>query len=224
MRVGTPPSQWHWGLFDSDSDTRFAEKVLIEPELQHYDKLMVVRIRDSNDQIAIDVREFDIRTQLHGPRIESATRFPHAIPSITAKLLTRAFMPVARIDEVTPGNEAFLKSRGIEACIRTSINEDLEAEVVPTRDSPVYIRKSERFQPVVLRTDRSGKITKLDAIPFTFIVANSVDKNDIKGKLHSTKRAPLAGRKSKRAEKLALVIRPPAVSYTHLTLPTNREV
>ncbi len=209
VRVGTAPSQWHWGLLDSAMDLSFAERVLVEPELEHYDKLMVVRVSESDGQITVDAREFDIRTQQHGPLIAGTTRFPHAIPSIAAKLLTRAFMPLARIDEVTSTNEAFLKSRGIEACIQTRINEDLVPEVVPIRDSPVFVRKSDRFLPIVLRTDRSGKIVKLDAIPYTFIVTDAIEKNDISGLLHSNQRAPLVGRKSKRAEKLALVIRPP---------------
>jgi hypothetical protein len=60
----------------------------------------------------------------------------------------------------------------------------------------------------VIRTDRSGNIVKLDAVPFTFIAIDEMEGTRINGTVFSSVRAPLAGRKSKRAEKLALVIRP----------------
>ena len=209
VRVGTPPSQWRWKLLEYSSEEAISSDLLNEPELQHYDKLMVVRLKESFGSISIKVREYDILTQQHGPQTESTTRFPGSIPLITAELVTRAFMPLARIDTVNTSNKAFLKSRGIQACVRTVINEELVPEVEPIRNSPVFVRNTDRFQPVVVRTDRVGKIIKLDAIPFTFIVTDSIDRNDIQGTVHSSQRAPLAGRKSKRAQKLALVIRPP---------------
>jgi len=214
VRVGTPPSQWRWKLLEYSSEQAISKDLLSEPELAHYDKLMVVRLRESFGSISIKVREYDIQTQQHGPVTESSTRFPGSIPLITADLVTRAFMPLARIDVVNAANQAFLKSRGIQACVRTVINEELVPEVEPIRSSPVFVRSSDRFQPVVVRTDRAGKITKLDAIPFTFIVADSINQNSIQGTIHSSQRAPLAGRKSKRAQKLALVIRPPEGNTT----------
>ena len=117
-------------------------------------------------------------------------------------------MPIARIEEVSKKNTTEMRARGIEACVRTEINEDLELEVVTIKNSPCFIRSTDRLLPVVIRTDRNGKITKLDPEPFTFIAIDNIEGTVINGSIFSTSNSPLAGRKSKRAEKLALVIRP----------------
>jgi len=65
----------------------------------------------------------------------------------------------------------------------------------PTQGSPVYIRNQDRMLPVIRRIDeQEGPV--------------------LKASIESYHRAPLAQRKSKRAQKLALVIRPPENSTT----------
>ena len=88
------------------------------------------------------------------------------------------------------------------------MNEELEPEVVTNTSSPCFIRDSDRLLPIVIRTDRSGNLVKLDPVPFTFIAIDEIEGTVINGNVFSSVRAPLAGRKSKRAQKLGLVIRP----------------
>ena len=78
--------------------------------------------------------------------------------------------------------------------------------------SPVWVRNDDRFLPIIRRTDRSGEISQLEPIEFTFLSISEVDGADVTTKIQSYHRAPLAGRTSKRAQKLALVIRPPEQS------------
>lgn len=208
VSAGTPPSQWRWQLLNSVIGDDMVEEVLAEPELEFYDKLIVVRVRFDSGSYKMDVREMDARTRQIGPTITLNTELLSRVGALSAKLVGRAFMPLARIDEVSKKNKAEMRARGIEACVRTEINEDLEPEVVTIKGSPCFIRDTDRLLPVVVRTDRSGNITKLDAVPFTFIAIEAIEGTVINGMVFSSVRAPLAGRKSKRAEKLALVIRP----------------
>ena len=208
VTAGTPPSQWRWKLLQSEIDESVIDKVIADPELKFYDKLMVVRVNSDAGRYDIEVREVDAKTKQIGPAATISTRIPSLVGSLSAKLIGRAFMPIARIDEVGKTNKAELRARGIEACVRTEINEDLEPEVVTIESSPCFIRSTDRLLPVVIRTDRNGNVVKLDAIPFTFIAIESIEGTVINGDVFSAVRAPLAGRKSKRAEKLALVIRP----------------
>jgi hypothetical protein len=208
VNVGTPPSQWRWKLLNSKINDESVAKILAEPELEFYDKLMIIRMRSSAGGYDISVREIDARTQQIGPAVKAQTRLMSSVGSLASRLVSRAFMPIARIDEVTMKNEAELRARGIEACVRTEINEDLVPEVVTNTNSPCFVRDSDRLLPVVVRSDRSGNLVKLDPVPFTFIAIEGVEGSVINGKVYSSVRAPLAGRKSKRAEKLGLVIRP----------------
>ncbi|QEG20631.1 hypothetical protein [Mariniblastus fucicola] len=206
--AGTPPSQWRWKLLHSDVEDSIVESILAEPELEFYDKLMIVRVRTVAGEYRIDVREIDARTRQIGPTGTSRTGLMSSVGPLAAKVLSRAFMPLARIDEVGKTNKAELRARGIEACVRTEINENLQPVVVPIESSPCYVRESDRLLPVVVRTDRNGNVVRLDAVPFTFIAIEAIEGTVINGMVFSSVRAPLAGRKSKRAEKLALVIRP----------------
>ena len=206
--AGTPPSQWRWKLLQEDFDAINATEVLEDPELEFFDKLMIVRIRSVDGSYEIEVREIDGHTRQLGPTTSANTGIPSLIGSIASRLLSRSFMPLTRIDEVGKTNKAEMRARGIESCIRTRINEQLQPEVVTIENSPCFIRNNDRMLPVVIRTDRGGKVVRLDAVPATYIAIESIDNTAIKGQVYSAVRAPLAGRKSKRAEKLALVIRP----------------
>ena len=214
VSAGTPPSQWRWKLLNSAIDDSMVQSVLAEPELEFYDKLIVVRVAASSGSYEIEVREIDARTRQIGPTVSLQTELLSRVGALSARLSGRAFMPIARIDEVSKPNKkglaglAEMRARGIEACVRTEINEDLQPEVVTIANSPCFIRSSDRLLPVVVSTDRSGKITKLAPEPFTFIAIDDIEDTVINGSIYSSSNSALSNRKSKRAEKLALVIRP----------------
>ena len=80
--------------------------------------------------------------------------------------------------------------------------------------SPVYFRDQDRMLPVIRRTDRKGNLVKLEPIEFTYLTVSEQAGPVVKASIESYHRAPLAQRKSKRAQKLALVIRPPENTTT----------
>ena len=136
-----------------------------------------------------------------------------------------AFMPLARIDRVVQkkdGDEVFGQVRAVDASWRTELNENLQWEAVPIASSPVFVRENDRLLPVIRRTDRQGNLIKLEPIEFTFLAIEESEGAQLQCSIESSQRAPLAGRTSKRAEKLALVIRPPQQS-TQLFLESRSQ-
>jgi len=186
--AGTPPSQWRWKLLQSSIDPTVVEQVLADPELEFYDKLMVVRVNTNGSSYDIDVREIDVRTRQVGPTVTATTGIHSLTGSIASRLVARAFMPIARIDQVGKTNKAEMRARGIESCVRTEINEELQPEVVAIKNSPCFIRDTDRLLPVVVRTDRGGAVVKLDAIPLTFIAIESIEGTVIGGQVFSAVR------------------------------------
>ena len=212
LAVGKAPSQWRWKF---QSSIEFPEKCHgfeSLPMLESYDKLIVVCLDCSFGQTHYRVREFDMQTRQWGPLLVRKTMHRHQLASSIMKAVKVAFMPLAKIDRVTERDnkdEVFLQARAIDACVRTQLNSDLEWEVVPIEDSPVYIKDDDRFLPVIRLTDQKGNLVSLNPIDFTFLTIEKNEGSQIQCSIESYLNSPLAGRSSKRAEKLALVIRPP---------------
>jgi hypothetical protein len=212
MHFGEAPSQYR-SLFlqylaQPDKCAGF-EKL---PILRDYDKLMIVCLNQTFESTLISVRECDLTTLQWGPIQNRRAGYFSQILSVTMQSIQQTFMPLTRIERVElkgADTTVFLKIRGIEACRRLALNEAKEWTVVENAGSPVYIKPEDRFLPVVRHTDRNGKLLKLQPMDFTFLSIQNIttDKQVICG-VTSSQSSPLAGRKSRTAERLALVIRP----------------
>ena len=95
--------------------------------------------------------------------------------------------------------------------------------VVPESNSPAFIKKSDLFLPVIRRTDREGNLRGLEPLGFTFLTVNEQQDAEVRASIQSTGRNPLGQRKSKKAKKLALVIRPPQNSTTLRLLSKEKD-
>ena len=93
----------------------------------------------------------------------------------------------------------------------------------PAETAPAFVNKSDRFLPIIRKTDRQGNLDKLEPIEFTFLTIDSIDGPVLRSTIHSSARAPLSQRASKRAQKLALVIRPPEKPTTLRLLARDKE-
>ena len=225
--VGTPPSRWRWLFLNSIFQTEKLVGFEEEPELAHYDKLMVVCLRSQLGKTKIEVREFDVRTRQWGPIVTGETAKRNLLSAQVTRLISQAFMPLANVhslseDPKTRKDTVYLRTRGVKSCVRVELNDDFEPEPMPIRSSPCFVRENDYFLPILRKTDRKGNLIRLDPIEFTFLTIDSLDGAEVSCSIQSGFRAPLAGRKSKKNEKLALVIRPPARS-TKLTLISQGE-
>ena len=98
-----------------------------------------------------------------------------------------------------------------------------EWRVVPIESSPVFIQSDDRFLPVIRRNDRAGDLIKLEALEFTYLTIDSQEDAVLRASIQSYHRAPLSQRRSKRAQKLALVIRPPERSTRLFLVSSGKE-
>ena len=95
--------------------------------------------------------------------------------------------------------------------------------VAPASNSPAFIKRSDLFLPVIRRTDRKGNLKGLEPLEFTFLTVDEQQDAAVRASIQSTGRNPLGQRKSRKAKKLALVIRSPKNSTTLKLLSKEKE-
>ena len=150
--------------------------------------------------------EMCIRDRQWGAIISRSAGDAKNLDALVYNAIVKAFMPIARVENVSNSGVVTIKARAVNACLQT---DPVTNEVVPIENSPVWIRPEDRFLPVIRRVDRNGVLAKLEPIKFTYLTIVEQEGPKVIAKIQSRARAPLAGRSSKRAQKLALVIRPP---------------
>ena len=215
LSVASTPGEWRWNFLDAMYEPiKFTAELGSLDSLAAMDKLIAVNLRGSIDGYHYEMRELDIRTQQWGPLVEGAASSLGQLDSSVMHGITRAFMPIARVDRVSENDDVFLRARALQACIRPDRTADGGWKVTANTDSPVWIKDNDRFLPVIRKTDRQGNLLKLEPIEYTFLTIESKEEAQVVCSIQSYHRAPLHGRKSKRSQKLALVIRPPARSTT----------
>ena len=187
------------------------------PGVEFDDKLMVVCLKSSGGRIQCRVREYDLLTQQWGALLQREVVQRSHLDATIYDMVATAFMPLARVDRVDKDNNVFMRARAVNLCQRAQLNAEGGWDLAANSGSPVWVRDDDRFLPIIRRTDRDGNLIKLEPVEFTFLTIEELDGPDVTAKVQSATRAPLAGRTSKRAQKFALVIRPPAENST-LTL------
>ena len=217
-----------------------------------YDKVMVVCLTAESNHLLSRVREFDVQTQQWGPITERQTASASGLAGDVVDAIVASFMPIAiidRVDEIQvegqrPRDQVVMRARGVKSCVYATIEEvdpaTLPADgeqsdesgpqldprfplVVKQRESsPVYIRDSDRFLPIIRSTDRKGENVRLDPLEFTYLTVDSQEDAEVRASIQSSFRAPLSQRASRRAQKLALVIRPPESATTLRLMSTGK--
>ncbi len=206
ITVQEAPSPWRHRLLESLDNSQQLKGIESLEQLADVDKLIAVCLRSTDGQIKFQIRELDIRTQQWGAILNRAAGQTRHLDAVVFQAITKAFMPIVRVENVSDAGEVLMRARAVNACIQVDIE---NKEVVPIENSPVWIRPDDRFLPVIRRVDRNGNLAKLEPVEFTYLTIDKVEGARIEASIQSRERAPLAGRTSKRAQKLALVIRPP---------------
>ncbi|HVU89990.1 MAG TPA: hypothetical protein VHD36_21845 [Pirellulales bacterium] len=172
-------------------DDLTAEKILPAAD-GDCDKIMLVRLSFDDGVYGIAARDFDVRTQLLGPAVESRVFHASRLPDAILQALLAAFTPLARVEEVS-GDKVTLR---------------LRAAAVPTRDPAVDPSFDKSiFRPVV--RVRSTRSTRVQPIDWTYLVTESVEGSRLATRLVTGLRTPLVNKRRGRAEQLALYVHPP---------------
>ena len=202
------PEPWRSMLLESITDPSQLGDLARSEVVEEFDKLVAICLVHENGVIRYQVREFDVQTGQWGALLERTCAQGRSLASGLVYSLQRVFMPLARIDRVNDSGEVFIRARAINACQQSDAFDE-NAQPEPIVNSPVWVRPEDRFLPVIRKVDRNGDLAELEPIPFTYLTVNSLEGSRMVCQLHSRQRAVLGGRSSKRAQKLALVIRPP---------------
>jgi hypothetical protein len=237
LTTGRAPLRWRNRLIENLENSEKFVALESVPALLPYDKLMAVCLEEAHGIVRVRVREFDIQTQLWGPLVVRDVIQRNELGRHIMDAISIAFMPLAKIDrvqeievensegKVVKKDEVIMQIRAVQSCVRTTLQQNEESiggkdvaevdEAVfewnagPIDGSPIYIRDDDRFLPIIRLTDRKGDLIKLQPIEFTYLTSERKDGADLRASIESHRRAPLSQRKSKRSQKLALVIRPP---------------
>lgn len=235
LATGLAPSRWRNRFMNYIETPEKCVGLEELPALKPYDKLMVVCLNTEFGLTHVRVREFDIQTQLWGPLVIRNVAQRHQLGRNVMDAIEIAFMPLAKIErvqeiEVTDAegtvrkkDEVIMQIRAVRSCVRTVIDHEFQWQAKQIENSPVFIKNDDRFLPIIRITDRQGNLVKLQPIEFTFLTVNSKEESDLRASIESYRRAPLSQRKSKKAQKLALVIRPPERSTRLFLVSDDKE-
>ncbi len=208
LLISKAPNPWFWRAARYLNQPERLKGIESLPEFKFDDKLMLVSLRDTGIGIATEVRELDLTTRQWGA---VQTRLTPQLENLGANVtdaVRLAFMPLATIEQVPTDNTIILRARALDSSIHTYMDSEFNWVSVPNKGSPVAIHEEDNFLPVLRRVDRAGVLESLEPVEYTFINTDQIEGTKITGYVHSSARAPLSGRTSKRLQKLALVIRP----------------
>lgn len=163
-----------------------------ERTLQEFDKLFLVHVNRQGEEYRVTARELDCPMRLFGPVRSDSTVAWKSLASIATDAIAQSFAPVARIEEAT-GKSVVLRTR---------------AGGLASDNSPARIESGDVLQPVIRREDRRGVATLLEPIPWTFIGVTHSDGIIIGGTVYSALGNVLQGKQTRRAQRVALRVRP----------------
>jgi hypothetical protein len=237
LTTGLAPPKWRIRFLNGIERAETLSGFKKLKALEVYDKLMIVCLENDFGVTRLRVREYDVQTQLWGPLLLRDVSQKHQLSNHITQAISVAFMPLAKIErvqdveipvgeKVRKESEVIMRLRAINSCRRSNSILDIHSHVVydeegnqtlqeieatPIEESPVYISDKDRFLPIIRETDKNGDLARLTPIPFTFLTVKKqdVENAEVRCRIQSYQAAPLSQRKKKRAQKLALVIRPP---------------
>ena len=177
----------------SEADRRALAEYVRYLEPPELDKLILLAISRTPDGYRVTARELDLRTQLLSPPVSHPVWQLQKLRDVAFDATLEAFAPMARIEDVKK-DQVLLR---------------LKAAALPPRDrSFSFVRPGDTFRPVVRRDDRDGNILGINAIEWTFLVIEEMDRQRTVSRLFSGFPNPLSSRRRGRTEVLALGVVP----------------
>lgn len=170
----------------------------LPPEWREFDKLIWLGVEATATGYQLRAREFDAHLQLAG---EVQTRFtPQGayLPEACFALIASVFRPLALIDPIAD-DESQVRLR-------------FKGAGLPRRDADaLFVRPGDVLQPLLRRTDRSGRLAEggVTPTPWTFLTAVPADGGGWRAAVHTGTRRPFAMQRRGRVEQLALALRRP---------------
>lgn len=161
------------------------------------DKLMLLALRSGSGGIELAVREFDVRTGLLGRPIRPQVPQRTYLADAAFSAIRAAFATLAAVEAID-GKQVRLRLRG--------------GALRPRDRSLQFAAPQMLLRPVIRYNDRDGQARHIELLPWTWLVAESIDGSAVHCQLHSGVRSALGALRRGRVEQLALAV--PSVADT----------
>jgi hypothetical protein len=209
--VEEPPAACS-SLIRRDWEHVSARQLLVRaPALDRDDKLMLVVLEASPGSYHLRTRQLDCRTQLW--TATSTRDIPLALSLVedVAEALVHGFAPLVEIDRV--------HDERAEVRVRAGA-------LIVSDDSPARLREGAVLQPVTRRNDQLGRpLTEgIQPVPWTYFIVGPPAGDRPVCQIVSGFRQPLGTRRSRRVERLALLVRPTADQSTIVLQSRDDEI
>ncbi len=161
------------------------------------DKVLLLAISSTSDELRLAARDFDCQTQRWGSAVTRRIRQPLLLRSLAFRILAEAFAPLAQV-EVQERSRVRLRLRA--------------SALARATDAPTNVSEGTFFVPVLRINDREGNPVPggIRTVPWTFLRVAEADEQQIICEIFSGLNQPIRKRSRGRIEQLAVKVTPHA--------------
>ncbi len=194
-------SNWRSGL------SSLTKTLAVDNALREQEKLIVIRLAKSPDGFTVESQSLDVPTRQWSAITKLSAAELDRVPAQAFAAMRQSFMPLVRIERVA-NETVYVRTRATELSRRMEVDEAGNWHEVPNDKSPIWLRDSDIFVPVIRRETRENRAASVEPITFTFLMIQERLGSTLKCFTHTAYPAPLSGRSGAQIKKLAIVVRP----------------
>lgn len=158
-----------------------------------FDKAFLVTVEMAGSRYDVSGRQWDTATRTIGPVVSAETFDRRDVGATAADVIRRIFQPVLTVERVE-GNTVILRVQA--------------GRHSPADSSAAQIRPGDVIQPFFRYLDEKLVVRSIQALPWTYLIADSVDGGRVKCSLVSGLRSPLSSSRRRSVDVVALRVRP----------------
>ena len=162
-------------------------------ETARFDNAFLVTIDMTGSRWNVSGRQWGAATRTIGPTVSAATFDRRDVAATAADVIDRMFQPVLTVERVE-GNKVTLRMQA--------------GRHSPADPKAAQIRPGDVIQPFFRYLDDKLAVRRIQTLPWTYLIADSVDGGRVKCSLVSGLRSPLGSSRRRSVDVIALRVRP----------------
>ena len=158
-----------------------------------FDKAFLVTVEMTGSRLNVSGRQWGAATRTIGPVVSAATFDRRDVAATTADVIRQLFQPVLTVERVQ-GNKVTLRMQA--------------GRHSPADPNAAQVRPGDVIQPFFRYLDEKLAVRTIQSLPWTYLIADSVDGGRVKCSLVSGLRSPLGSSRRRSVDVIALRVRP----------------